>query len=175
MVEALCREDTPGEDDLVAGPDEFFAEILIESAPWADLAPLDVVDRLLHSMVASGVVRGPASMEIVFTDDDAIKELNRTFRGKDAPTNVLAFPSPTPPLPGEPTALGSVILADGVMAREAGERGIPLSDHLTHLTLHGVLHLLGHDHENEADRLAMERVEIELLAGLGIPDPYLGS
>lgn len=176
MVEALCREDTPGEDDLVAGPGEFFAEILIESEPWQELAPLDVVDRLLHSMVENGVVRGPASsMEIVFSSDDAIRELNRRFRGKDAPTNVLAFPSAMAPEPSGTTALGSVALAYGVMTREAGERGIPLSHHLTHLTLHGVLHLLGFDHEDEADRLAMERVEIDILAGLGIPDPYLGS
>lgn len=176
-LEALSREELPDdEDELFAGPGDFCAEILLEDPAWNDVAPLDVAGRILHAMVARGLSPNDAARcEIVFTTDEAIRALNGRFRGKDAPTNVLAFPSGEPEDGPAPRALGSVALAHGVMAREAAERGIPIGHHTTHLTLHGLLHLLGYDHEAEEDRLRMEAVEIEVLAGLGIPDPYLGS
>lgn len=174
---ALSRDDHADEgEDLLAGPAAFTAEILVEDERWDPLNPLDAADAVLHAIVARGLLSdGPARCEIVFTTDEAIKSLNNTFRGKNAPTNVLAFPSGEPAIAGEPSALGSVALAFGVMEREAGERDIPIGHHITHLTLHGLLHLLGYDHEEEAQRVAMESIEVEILAGLGIPDPYLGS
>ncbi len=181
-LEALSRAELPEEgDDLLAGPAAFCAEILIEDERWHRCNPLDVADSVLHAMVAGGLTGpGAARSEIVFTTDDAIRSLNRTFRGKDAPTNVLAFPSgeaisDVAADAGSPHDLGSVALAYDVMMREADERGIPIEHHTTHLTLHGLLHLLGFDHMDEAERLTMEATEIEVLAGLGIPDPYLGS
>lgn len=176
-LEALSRVELPEEgDDLLAGPAEFCAEILVEDERWHRCNPLDVVDVVLHAMVAGGLTGpGAARSEIVFTTDDAIRSLNKTFRGKDAPTNVLAFPSGEAEDAGSPRDLGSVALAYDVMMREADERGIPIGHHTTHLTLHGLLHLLGFDHMEEAERLAMEAAEIDILAGLGIPDPYLGS
>lgn len=185
---ALSREELPDEDDLVAGPASFCAEILIEDPSWDAQSALDVADRVLHALVAAGLApAGAARCEIAFSSDAAVAALNGRFRGKDAPTNVLAFPSGEPVVveaagatdtgdaAGEPLALGSVVLAYGVMHKEASERGIPLRDHTTHLTLHGLLHLLGYDHMVEAERVAMEAVEVEILAGLGLSDPYEGS
>ncbi|GAB5378360.1 MAG: rRNA maturation RNase YbeY [Acuticoccus sp.] len=182
---ALSREELPDEDDLVAGPASFCAEILIEDPAWDAQSALDVADRVMHALVATRLApAGDARCEIAFSSDAAVGALNGRFRGKDAPTNVLAFPSGEPVGTGaadasdaadEPLALGSVVLAYGVMHKEASERGIPLRDHTTHLTLHGLLHLLGYDHMVEAERVAMEAVEVEILAGLGLSDPYEGS
>lgn len=179
MTEALTAlppENLPDEEDLVAGPASFCAEILFDDPAWDRAMALDVADRVLHALVADG--RAPedaACCEIVFSSDAAVKALNAQYRAKDAPTNVLAFPSGVPEGEEGPLALGSVVLAFGVMHKEAAERGISLKDHTTHLTLHGVLHLLGYDHIVEEERLAMEAVEVEILAGLGLSDPYEGS
>jgi probable rRNA maturation factor len=111
--------------------------------------------------------------------DDAVQQgLNRDWRGIDRPTNVLAFPAwnrEAPIPPGAPLLLGDVVLAFETAAREADEQGKPLSDHLSHLIVHGVLHLLGHDHASEAEAVAMESLETSILASLGVPDPYRGT
>jgi probable rRNA maturation factor len=116
---------------------------------------------------------------ILLADDEAVRDLNTRFRSKDAPTNVLAFPGPdTGPArggalfgAGPPAHLGDIALAFGVCEQEAREQGKPLADHLAHLVIHGVLHLLGFDHQDEAEAEAMEAQERALLAGLGVPDP----
>lgn len=108
---------------------------------------------------------------ILLTDDDSIQTLNRDFRQKDYATNVLSFPSPQNP-EGQ---IGDIALAYGVCAREAAEQGKPLGHHLQHLVAHGVLHLLGYDHESDDEAEAMEALEREILAGLDIPDPYAGD
>ncbi|CAN7331952.1 rRNA maturation RNase YbeY [Caulobacter sp. LjRoot300] len=105
---------------------------------------------------------------ILLADDDSVQVLNRDFRQKDYATNVLSFPSP-PNLEGQ---IGDIVLAFGVCAREAAEQGKPLAHHLQHLVAHGVLHLLGYDHQDDAEAQAMEAFEREILAGLDIPDPY---
>jgi probable rRNA maturation factor len=118
---------------------------------------------------------GKIELSILLTDDGAVRVLNRTWRGKDAPTNVLSFPSGLGPedLPaGEALSLGDIALALETVEREAAAEGKPIEAHLAHLVVHGVLHLLGHDHEEEAQAAAMEALEVELLAGLGFPDPY---
>lgn len=117
---------------------------------------------------------------IVLADDPFIQELNRDYRGKDRPTNVLSFPSGFldggEGDPGEgPLALGDVVVSLSTLAREAAEKpsgAQALTDHLAHLVMHGVLHLLGYDHETEADAAVMEELEIALLADLGIANPY---
>ncbi len=116
-------------------------------------------------------VKGVAELSIVLTDDAEQRELNRDWRGKDSATNVLSFPQIEPfgPVTG---ILGDVILARETLEREALDLGKSLSDHFTHLIVHGFLHILGYDHIDEQDALAMEALETQILAGLGIADPY---
>ena len=109
-----------------------------------------------------------ASITVLLTDDESVRALNRDFRGKDTPTNVLSFPAPQTARPH----LGDVALAHGVCAAEAQAQGKTLAQHLAHLTAHGVLHLLGYDHETEAQAEDMEKLERVILASLGFPDPY---
>jgi probable rRNA maturation factor len=105
---------------------------------------------------------------VLLTDDAAVAEINGRFRDKHRPTNVLSFPAPDSARPH----LGDLILASGVCAAEAAAQGKTLAAHLTHLTVHGVLHLLGRDHEDDADAEAMEAEERTILATLGVADPY---
>jgi len=108
----------------------------------------------------------PGELSIVFTDDAGMRRLNAKWRGKDKPTNVLSFPQKRGLL------LGDVILAAETVAKEAALADKPLEDHMAHLIIHGFLHLLGFDHEAEADAEKMEQLERVALEFLGIPDPY---
>lgn len=117
----------------------------------------------------------PLLLDITLDDDQELRRLNRTYRGVDAPTNVLAFPATdraTPLPPGAPYVLGDVVLALTTIRREAAEQGKTFADHLRHLVVHGVLHLLGYDHHSPAEATDMEAREIAILAELGVPDPY---
>ena len=112
---------------------------------------------------------------VTLADDAEQQRLNRAYRGQDRPTNVLAFPTADPaqmPPPGAPLLLGDVVLALETVAREALEQQKSLDHHLSHLVVHGVLHLLGYDHQSEVDAVAMEARETEILAALGVPDPF---
>jgi probable rRNA maturation factor len=108
---------------------------------------------------------------LLLTDDRTVADLNRRFRGQDKPTNVLSFPAPQNP----ERFLGDIALAYGVCAEEAQAQGKPLAHHLQHLVAHGVLHLLGYDHMSDAQADEMEGLERAVLAGLGVPDPYLAG
>jgi len=145
---------------LAACPD---VEALAEAAARAALA------------LAAPPARSPLVVGVILTDDAEQRQLNRTYRGKDAETNVLSFPMTDPAAPapaGSPILLGDVVLAFETVAREAAEQRKPLANHLCHLVVHGVLHLLGFDHENDADAAVMEKREVEILTGLGVPAPY---
>lgn len=113
-------------------------------------------------------------VSVLFTGNAAVRKLNRAWRGKDKPTNVLSFPAATgmPAPRGVEKPLGDIVLAYGVVAREAREQGKSLSAHTMHLLVHGALHLLDYDHETDEEAEAMERREIRLLARLGIENPY---
>lgn len=115
--------------------------------------------------------RRAAEVAIVIVDADEGRDFNQRFRHRDYATNVLSFPYER--LPGDRSGLlGDLVVCAPVVAREAREQGKRARDHYAHMTIHGVLHLLGHDHENDADAQRMEALETRILAGLGIADPY---
>ena len=141
-------------------------EVEVEDPAWTDALP-DAVDRVERAAAtALGTVAG--DVVVLLTDDAAVREINARFRDRDQPTNVLSFPAAESAAPH----LGDLMLAHGVCAAEAVAQGKTLADHLTHLTIHGVLHLLGRDHIDEAGAEAMEAEERTLLASLGVADPY---
>ena len=129
--------------------------------------------------IAPELANSRLSTSILFTSDDEVHTLNREWRQRDKPTNVLSFPMLEPDdLPrlapdGPPVLLGDVALAYETCAREAADKAIPLEHHAAHLIVHGLLHLAGHDHElGEADAEAMEALEVKALALIGVADPY---
>ncbi len=124
-----------------------------------------------------GGPEGPFEISLVLADDDFLRRLNRDFAGKDKPTNVLAFAtrmeeSGAAPATGMATSLGDVAIAYETVAREAAEQDKAVADHLAHLVVHGVLHLLGFNHDSDLSASAMEAREILALSTLGIGDPY---
>lgn len=150
--------------------------IEVEDEAWASLPGLEVLTR--SSVDAALAVRQLNAVDceiaVLFTDDVAIAEINAEWRGKDKPTNVLSFPTPEdmPTPAGEPRPLGDIVLALGVITREAAEQGKSLRAHTAHLIVHGTLHLLGYDHESDDGAAEMEALETRILKGLGISDPY---
>jgi probable rRNA maturation factor len=118
--------------------------------------------------------RGKVEINLLIVGSREGRRFNREFRGRDHATNVLSFRHE--PLPGQKTALlGELVICAPVVAREAAEQGKRLPDHYAHLTIHGILHLLGHDHESEGDATRMEQIERQILAGLHIRDPYAAA
>lgn len=157
-----------------------------EWAVLAERAAVEAVRRSPHADLRT--VDAEFEIAVRLTSDAEVQALNLQYRGKDATTNVLSFPMVQPDLlatlamadggsgaargyNGE-TLLGDVVLAHETCAREAGERGVPLADHAAHLIVHGVLHLLGHDHMDDGAADEMEAIEREALAALGLHDPY---
>ena len=146
-------------------------DISIESPRWADFPAAEQTVRGAIGAAFVAVEADGAEVSVVLADDARIRELNRTWLGKDKATNVLSFPSPCGPS-GEPRFLGDIVLAFETIEREAGTEGKPLAHHVAHLAVHGVLHLLGYDHERNSEAEKMERRERFILAQLGIADPY---
>ncbi len=164
--------------------------VSIESDDWDEFGPefeypetlADALTPLIEATVAAGIGPGvrPAAdqvveLAIVFGDDDLVQRLNREYRGKDAPTNVLSFAlteADEPDFPGAPLVLGDVVLALETVLAEATRDNKAPADHARHLVVHGILHLLGHDHMTDAEAEAMERIETAILARFGIADPY---
>ena len=154
--------------------------IFVEAGEWPPKAALGAlagraVGAAVQALAASerGGARHPfpaQELSIVFTDDAAMRKLNARWRGKDASTNVLSFPQSGPK--NSSGLLGDVILSAETLAREAGLAEKTLEDHMAHLIIHGYLHLLGFDHETEADAAKMEQLERVALKSLGIDDPY---
>lgn len=149
-------------------------EVEIEADAWTSALPnagqiVVVAGQAALDALAPEADDGEDPLAVVLlTGDDEVAQLNQQFRHKAGPTNVLSFPAPANP-EGQ---IGDIALAYGVCAREASEQGKSLQDHLSHLVVHGVLHLLGYDHETDGEAEAMEALERSILEGLGVSDPY---
>ncbi len=163
-----------------AGP--IAIQMTIEAGDWGDETGLaDAVDRIIAAAIEVGRFDLPPSAEVslVLTDDAHIRDLNRTWRGKDKATNVLSFPAsdgdepdPSNDDPDQPILLGDIVIARETLVREAHDEGKSVADHFSHLVVHGFMHLMGYDHEDDAEADEMEGIETDILASLGIADPY---
>ncbi|MGA1342946.1 MAG: rRNA maturation RNase YbeY [Hyphomonas sp.] len=144
--------------------------LIIEGEIWS---ALDDVDALCQRAFDAAAKFAPAegTVSLLLTDDSVLQQLNRDFRGRDKPTDILSFPA----LDIDRPLLGDIAVAHGTATRDATLQGKALGDHLTHLLIHGYLHLLGHDHQTPAEAAIMESIEVEALACLGISNPYLLS
>jgi probable rRNA maturation factor len=164
-------------------------DIMVDSPLWkAQRGVKAVLRRAIGEAAAVTAVSGGKAaalaatsggeLAIVLTDDSAIRALNRDWRGKDQPTNVLSFPAPAisrtlPGKPGSARLMGDIVIAYETVEREAAAEHRPFRHHLAHLAVHGFLHLVGHDHAAEAEADVMEALEIAVLARLDVPNPYL--
>lgn len=151
---------------------------MIEAGNWPDETVLEGLVTRAVAAAWDNLRLKPAESELslVFTDDASIQALNAQWRGKDKPTNVLSFPA-FPVRAGDQPGpmLGDIIIARETVEREALDEGKPFENHLTHLIVHGFLHLLGYDHQTEEEAEEMERRERDILHALAIPDPYAVS
>ncbi len=159
-------------------------DTVIEDARWQAVGLARLADRAaLATLAHLGLDPGDWEVALLGCDDARIAALNEDFRDKAAPTNVLSWPSdergaevdgapPAPPEPGPDPELGDIAIAYDTCDREALAAGKPMEDHVTHLLVHGLLHLLGYDHVRDKDATLMERTEIEILGKLGLGNPY---
>jgi probable rRNA maturation factor len=178
-------------------PEPLSVTILEESGDWSGFTSREEA----IASAAAAVARDPqcarargAEACVVLADDALLRSLNRAYRGKDAATNVLSFPFQDAsgaaesregpdaaerrhlgPGAAELRHLGDIVMAAETLRKEAAEQGIPPAHHLQHLVVHGLLHLLGFDHDTEARAEAMERLEARILGTLGVPDPYAAA
>lgn len=152
------------------------------STDWEALARRAAESAIAHSafpQLAAGA--RPVELSVRLTSDSEVRSLNARWRGKDSPTNVLSFPMAeadeldAAAADGPELMLGDVVLARGVCEREAAEKAVPLADHAAHLIVHGTLHLLGYDHQDDMSAGDMEAVEARALGEIGIGDPYEGE
>ena len=148
-------------------------DISVPSPLWRRLPRARPIARETIAAAAaesSDVSEGDVSL--CLADDSALRALNLSWRGIDKPTNVLSFPAPPPGRRGDPTTLGDIVLAYETLVREAEDLGVPLADHYRHLLAHGFLHLIGYDHQTDAEAECMEALETRILTRLGAGDPY---
>lgn len=141
-------------------------DITLHDPNWPDVQ--NIVERAIkHTTARLAEANTPTEVSVVLANDAFIQELNKTYRGMDKPTNVLSFPQ------DEDYHLGDIVFALETIGREAAEQNKDFENHLTHLTVHGFLHLLGYDHETDDEAEEMESFEIRILDELGIENPYL--
>ena len=169
------------ENDASAGegePSRTCTDILIEDDRWISVSGLQdlIPDLAAETLRAANLSPESHGVSVALLSDAEVRALNKAFRGKDAPTNVLSFPSsaamPSEARKGEPVFLGDVALAYETVVSEASAQDKTVFQHAAHLVVHGVLHLAGFDHGGDADAERMEAAEGAILARFGIPDPY---
>jgi probable rRNA maturation factor len=164
---------------------DLMVDVLIESEAWQMLPDAeDIARRAIAAAAASspGFRRRSAELSVLLCDDETIAALNGRWRGQEKATNVLSFPAlpfqgaelsePVPDRVPQRVPLGDIAIACETLVREAGESGKSVSDHFSHLVVHGFLHLIGHDHEVDDDAERMERLERDILVRIGVADPY---
>jgi probable rRNA maturation factor len=151
-------------------------DVVQEATAWRGLPGAEAIVREAIAAAASLCDAVPADSElaVVLTDDAAIRALNKQWRGIDRPTNVLSFPAPEAP-EDAPQVLGDIVIAYEYLTREAELEHRAVPAHLTHLTVHGFLHLLGYDHVTDDEAELMEGLETRILESMGLPDPYANS
>ncbi len=148
-------------------------DLVVDSELWTAAPEAEATIRRAIAAAAEAAPKPESEVCVVLTDDATVRELNRNWRGLDKATNVLSFPAAEPPGPAGPVRhLGDVVIAYETMVREADIDQKLFLHHLSHLTVHGYLHLLGYDHESDAEAEAMEELERKILARLDVPDPY---
>jgi len=150
-------------------------DVIVRSARWGKRPQAKTIVKKAVLAAAEAVSTRPTELAIVLSDDSSIRTLNRDWRGKNAPTNVLSFPAAAAPGKARSASLyiGDIVIAYQTVAREAVAEDKPFNHHLAHLAVHGYLHLLGYDHDNDREAQAMERLERKILKRLAIPDPYV--
>ncbi|WP_332696057.1 rRNA maturation RNase YbeY [Bosea sp. (in: a-proteobacteria)] len=157
---------------------ELTLELRLQSRRWREVGDLRPrIEAAIGAALALARLQplAGAELSLLLTDDKRIRAVNREWRGFDKPTNVLSFPAAPPERIAMSPVLGDIVLAFETLVREAEAEEKSLGDHLSHLVIHGLLHLLGEDHETEAEAQRMEAMETAALARLGIADPYAGS
>ena len=153
-------------------------DVLIEAEGWSDIEDVDTL--CVKAVTAAIKTARPklakgAALSILLTDDARIRLLNRQWRQKDMATNVLSFPAVGPEKLSSSPLLGDIAIAFETVAAEAKRDEKTISDHLSHLTIHGFLHILGYDHLDEKEAETMETLEIAILASIGVGNPYANS
>lgn len=160
---------------------EIHLDLRAQSRRWHELGKLASLRTLLNEALEAGIAVAPrkpmpgAELSLLLTDDKRIRTVNRDWRGLDKATNVLSFPAAPPERIAQSPLLGDIVIAYETVLREAEAESKSVTDHLRHLAIHGLLHLLGEDHETEAEARRMEALEIAALARLGVSDPYAGA
>ena len=147
-------------------------DVIVESTPWDASAEATVRRALEEAASAIGANLRNHALAVLLTDDAALRALNAQWRGIDKPTNVLSFPAAKMRGDASPKSLGDIAIAYETAAHEAADEDKPFAHHLSHLAVHGFLHLMGYDHEKDSDAETMEQLERIILARLGVPDPY---
>jgi probable rRNA maturation factor len=157
-----------------AAPPVFEVEIVEDDGDWSRVTGLDnLIDEAARAAVlAAGERAKPVFVSVALSSDANVALLNERFRNKSKPTNVLSFPAGASAPEGQ---LGDIVMAFETLEREAQEQDVPFEHHLQHLVVHGMLHLLGYDHETTADAECMEAIEIAVLSKLGVANPYTGA
>ena len=170
----IVHQPPPARDSATAP--SLDAEVVIEDDRWRSYPDIEnVVLKAANALLLceADLIEKTVVVTVVLADDARLMALNGTFRGKPNATNVLSFPAdPRATEPGEPLYLGDIILARETVESEAREQGMPVVHHVQHLTIHGLLHLFGYDHQTGTDAELMEGIETSVLKSMGIDDPY---
>lgn len=151
-------------------PEDYAIDVMVKDAKWCDALdnPETFCQDIIETILTHGDFHKIGELSIALVNDNEIQTLNKTYRGKDRPTNVLSFPDfgPAP-------ILGDIAISLETVSHEAASAGKNFTDHVTHLLVHGFLHLQGYDHENDAEATAMESLEIDILTKMNIDNPYI--